>query len=80
MQSRKLVLLSTTVVPLIVFVGVAVGGAILVAGTSAKPALAASAPKTKVNPCAAAKPNPRLAAACNPWNPCAAAKCNPCNP
>jgi hypothetical protein len=81
-------LLSTTVVPLIVFAGVAVGGAILVAGTSVKPALATSAPKTKVNPCAAAKPNPRLAAACNPCaaakcnpcNPCAAAKCNPCNP
>ena len=88
MQTRKIMLLSTTVVPLIVFAGVAVGGAILVAGTSAKPALAASAPKTKVNPCAAAKPNPRLAAACNPCaaaacnpcNPCAAAKCNPCNP
>ncbi len=37
MQSRKIMLLSTTVVPLIVFAGVAVGGAILVAGTSAKP-------------------------------------------
>ena len=87
MQSRKRMLLSTTMVPLIVFAGVIVGGAILVAGPSAKPALAQCAPKKKVNPCAAAKTNPcaaatcnPCAAACNPCNPCAAAKCNPCNP
>ena len=79
MQSRKRMLLSTTMVPLIVFAGVIVGGAILVAGPSAKPALAQCAPKKKVNPCAAAKTNP-CAAACNPCNPCAAATCNPCNP
>ncbi len=77
MQSRKILLLSTTVVPLIVFGGFAIGGAVLVAGTIAKPALATSAPKAKINPSAAAKPNPQVAAACNP---CAAATCNPCNP
>ncbi len=89
MQSRKTMLLSTTVVPLMVFVGGAVGGAILVAGPSSRPALAQCAPKKNVNPCAAAKSNPcaaacnpcnPCAAACNPCNPCAAAKCNPCNP
>ena len=80
MQSRKRMLLSTTMVPLIVFAGVIVGGAILVAGPSAKPALAQCAPKKKVNPCAAAKTNPCAAATCNPCNPCAAATCNPCNP
>ncbi len=95
MQSRKTILLSTTMVPLIVFAGVVVGGAMLVAGPSSRPALAQCAPKKKVNPCAAAKSNPcagakpnpcaaakcnPCAAACNPCNPCAAAKCNPCNP
>ncbi len=87
MQSRKRKLLSTTMVPLIVFAGVVVGGAILVAGPSARPALAQCAPKKKVNPCAAAKSNPcagakpnPCAAACNLCNPCAAAKGNPCNP
>jgi hypothetical protein len=68
-------LLSTTMVPLMVFAGVVVGGAILVAGPSARPALALCAPKKKTNPCAAAKPNP--CAGAKP-NPCAAAKCNPC--
>ncbi len=88
MQSRKKMLLSTTMVPLMVFAGVVAGGAILVAGPSARPALAQCAPKKKINPCAAAKtnpcagakPNPCAAAKCNPCNPCAAAKCNPCNP
>ncbi len=92
MQSRKRMLLSTTMVPLMVFAGVVAGGAILVAGPSARPALAQCAPKKKINPCAAAKPNPCAgakpnpcaAAKCNPCaaacNPCAAAKCNPCNP
>ena len=82
MQSRKRMLLSTTMVPLIVFAGVVAGGAILVAGPSSRPALAQCAPKKKVNPCAAAKSNPCAGAKANPCaaacNPCAAAKCNPC--
>ena len=79
MQSRKRMLLSTTMVPLVVFAGVAVGGEVLTEGLKIKPALAQCAPK-KCNPCAAAKCNPCAAAKCNPCNPCAAAKCNPCNP
>ncbi|MEE8189941.1 MAG: hypothetical protein V3T80_12090 [Kiloniellales bacterium] len=86
MQSRKRILLSTTVVPLVVLAGVAAGGVALTDGLSVAPAYAQCAPK-KVNPCAAAKCNPcaaaksnPCAAACNPCNPCAAAKCNPCNP
>ena len=83
MQSRKKMLLSTTMLPLIVFAGAVAGGAILIAGPIAKPALAQCAAKKIVNPCAAAKPNPCAAAKCSPsiaaaCNPCAAAKCNPC--
>ncbi len=84
MQSRKRRLLSTTMVPLVVFAGVAVGGDVLTEGLKIKPALAQCAPK-KCNPCAAAKCNPCAAAKCNPCaaakcNPCAAAKCSPCSP
>ncbi len=83
MQSRKRILLSTTMAPLVVFAGVAAGGAVLTDGVSVAPALAQCAPKKKCNPCAAAKCNPCAAAKCNPCaaakcNPCAAAKCNPC--
>jgi hypothetical protein len=87
MQSRKRILLSTTVVPLVVLAGVAAGGVALTDGLSVAPAYAQCAPKkvnpcaaAKCNPCAAAKCNPCAAAKCNPCNPCAAAKCNPCNP
>ncbi len=81
MQSRKRLLLSTTMVPLVVFAGVAVGGEVLTEGLKIKPALAQCAPKN-CTPCAAAKCNPCAAAKCNPCaaakcNPCAAAKCNP---
>ncbi len=76
MQSRKRLLLSTTMVPLVVFAGVAVGGEVLTEGLKIKPALAQCAPK-KCNPCAAAKCNPCAAAKCNP---CAAAACGACSP
>ena len=81
MQSRRSILLSTTVVPLVVLVGVAAGGVALTDGFGVAPAYAHST-AAKCNPCAAAKCNP-CAAACNPCaaakcNPCAAAKCNPC--
>ena len=84
MLSRKRMLLSTTMVPLVVFAGVAIVGGVITDGVSIKPAFAQCAPK-KCNPCAAAKCNPCAAAKCNPCaaakcNPCAAAKCNPCNP
>ncbi len=79
MQSRKRILLSTTMAPLVVFAGVAAGGAVLTDGFSVAPALAQCAPKKKCNPCAAAKCNP-CAAACNPCNPCAAKQCGACNP
>jgi len=84
MLSRKRMLLSTTMVPLVVFAGVAMVGGVVTDGVSIKPAFAQCAPK-KCNPCAAAKCNPCAAAKCNPCaaakcNPCATAKCNPCNP
>ena len=79
MLSRKRMLLSTTMVPLVVFAGVAIVGGMVTDGISIKPAFAQCAPK-KCNPYAAAKCNPCAAAKCNPCNPCAAAKCNPCNP
>jgi hypothetical protein len=82
MQSRKRVLLSTTVVPLVVFAGVAAGSVAMTGGLLVSRAVAQCA-AAKCNPCAAAKPNPCAAAKCNPCaaakpNPCAAAKCNPC--
>ena len=82
MQSRKRLLLSTTVIPMVVFAGVAVGGAVVTDGLGVNPARAHST-ANKSNPCAAAKCSPRVAAKCNPCaaakcNPCAAAKCNPC--
>ncbi len=87
MLSRKRMLLSTTMVPLVVFAGVAMVGGVVTDGVSIKPAFAQCAPKkcnpcaaAKCNPCAAAKCNPCAAAKYNPCNPCAAAKCNPCNP
>ncbi len=79
MLSRKRMLLSTTMAPLVVFAGVAIVGGVMTDGAGVKPAFAQCAPK-KCNPCAAAKCNPCAAAKCNPCNPCAAAKCNPCNP
>ena len=74
MQSRKRALLSTTMVPLMVFAGVAVGGVALSGTVDLSPAAAATC--NPCNPCAAKKANP-----CNPCNPCAASNpCNPCNP
>lgn len=75
-------LLSTTVIPMVMGVGLAVGG---LAGTTAlttTPAFAACGAKKPCSPCAA-KANPCAAAKTNPCaakNPCAAAKANPCNP
>lgn len=69
MRSNRLLLLSTTVIPLAM---VAAGGLPAGAPLLATPAFAACSP---CNPCAAQK------APCNPCNPCAAANpCNPCNP
>ena len=88
MHSSKSKLLSTTVMPLMVLAGVAVGDAVVGGHFAAPPARAACNPcnpcaAAKCNPCAAAKCNPCAAAKCNPCaaakcNPCAAAKCNPC--
>ncbi len=87
MISTKRALLSSTVMPFVLFAGVAALGVGLTAGMASKPAMATCNPcaakkkknpcATAKNPCAAAKCNP-CAAACNPCNPCAAKKCNPC--
>ena len=85
MTSRKFALLSTTVIPLAVVAGVAVGGMAIGGQVALQPAYAACNP---CNPCAAANPcnpcNPCASAnpcsPCNPCNPCAAGACNPCNP
>ncbi|MFQ5775394.1 MAG: hypothetical protein ACE5GS_12810, partial [Kiloniellaceae bacterium] len=68
MQSRKPVLLSTTMIPLVVVAGVAAGGVALTEGLRIGPALAQCAPR-KRNPCAAAT---RSACAAGKRNPCAA--------
>jgi len=60
MRRTRAKLLSTTVVPFVVVVGVAVGGGVVTSEFAAGPAYAACNP---CNPCAAA---------CNPCNPCAA--------
>ena len=88
MKELKRNLLSTTVISAVVAVGLGVGGAALVATSSA---LAACGAKAACNPCAAKKKqcNPCAAKACNPCggkvikasacSPCGAKKgCNPC--
>ncbi len=81
MQSRKRILLSTTMVPWVVLAGIAAGGAVLTDGVSVAPAMAQCA-AAKCNPCAAAcNPcNPCAVKKCGACNPCAASACNPCNP
>jgi len=71
MISTRRVLLSSTMMPLVVAAGFAIGGAVIVDAVRPLPAMAQ---------CGAAKCNPCAAAKCNPCNPSAAAKCNPCNP
>lgn len=76
MRRNKAKLLSTTVVPFVVVVGVAVGGVAVTSEFAAGPAYAACNP---CNPCAACSPcNPCAAAACSPCSPCAAGPCSPC--
>jgi hypothetical protein len=86
MARTKTRLLTTTVVPFVVVIGIAVGGAVVATQLAAGPAYAACNP---CNPCAGgaaslkcAVPRLQAAAACNP---CAVAKpynprspCNPC--
>lgn len=80
MRSRKRVLLSTTMVPLMVAAGVAIIGVTAASVVRENPAAAQCAPK-KVNPCNPCNPCAAKAAnPCNPCNPCAAKAANPCNP
>ena len=87
MNSLKIKLLSSSAIPVLVGAGIAVGGAVAVAGPgfSIVPALErqGALPDAKPRPGAihlvACNPcNP--CAAKNPCNPCAAKKANPCNP
>ena len=88
MRSRRTRLLSTSVIPFVVFMGVAVGGVDATGPLAGSPVYAAC------NPCAVANPCSPCAAS-NPCNPCAAggggaslacavprlqaaARCNPC--
>ncbi len=83
MKSKKRLMMSSAMVPLVAIAGVAIGDLGETGPLGPRPAFAACSPS---NPCAVAKCNPCAAAACNPCNPCAAAnpcavaKCNPCNP
>ncbi len=80
MRSRRTRLLSTSVIPFVVFMGVAVGGMDATGPLAGSPVYAACNPCAVANPCspcAAANPcNP--CAVANPCSPCAAS--NPCNP
>ena len=79
MRSLKFSLLSTTVIPVFVGAGIAVGGAMSPA-TSVNAANVGTGQSTLLP---VAKPKPRYIqlAQCKPCNPCAAKQaCNPCNP
>ncbi len=83
MRALKCNLLSTTVLPVFVGAGIAVGGALAVAASGQ--ASAANSPDRGLLPMAQARPAAMQLAACNPCaakkacNPCAAKKaCNPC--
>ncbi len=85
MNPFKTRMLTTTVVPIAVAVGVGVSGMVgAVAGFGPGQAYAQCNPcaaKNPCNPCAANACNPcNPCAAANPCNPCAAGACNPCNP
>ena len=82
MRALKCNLLSTTVLPVFVGAGIAVGGALAVAASGQ--ASAANSPDRGLLPMAQARPAAMQLAACNPCaakkacNPCAAKACNPC--
>ena len=77
MNSLKSKLLSSTVIPVLVGTGIAVGGALVYGG----PGYAFNPAGDQLNPVAKSRPIAVQLAQCNPCNPCAAKKaCNPCNP